>query len=237
MAGKLTRTRRNELMWSSEPPVVPGVLNSAMVGAGDEMDERGEPQSSAAKCRQLPSRLTDRNARTSRFELADEYERGRWRNLKPHSELQATDRLSADDLTQGQIDCLLLVGQHLTSKEIASRLGMSRHTVDQRIRKAMRALGVRRRCEAARIVVGHYGPIFQWHSDSPEPLLAPAAAGHAMRSRTGIPLPFATGFRPRNEMSIALRLVWIVAIAFGAAVSAGMYLAGLESLGRLLAHE
>ena len=39
---------------------------------------------------------------------------------------------------------------------------------------------------------------------------------------------------PRNEMSVGQRLFWIAAIAIGAAFSAGMYLAGLESLARLL---
>ncbi len=46
--------------------------------------------------------------------------------------------------------------------------------------------------------------------------------------------PFATRSNPRNEMSVGQRLFWIVAIAIGAASSAGMYLAGLESLSRLL---
>jgi ABC-type Na+ efflux pump permease subunit len=35
-------------------------------------------------------------------------------------------------------------------------------------------------------------------------------------------------------MSIVQRLLWIVLIAMGAAFSAGMYLAGLESLSRLI---
>jgi DNA-binding CsgD family transcriptional regulator len=47
-------------------------------------------------------------------------------------------------------------------------------------------------------------------------------------------LPFATRSNPRNEMNVGQRLFWIVAIAIGAAFSAGMYLAGLESLARLL---
>jgi hypothetical protein len=34
-------------------------------------------------------------------------------------------------------------------------------------------------------------------------------------------------------MSIGQRLLWIILIAMGAAFSAGMYLAGLESLARL----
>jgi DNA-binding CsgD family transcriptional regulator len=49
-----------------------------------------------------------------------------------------------------------------------------------------------------------------------------------------LPLPFATRSNPRNEMSVGQRLFWIVIIAIGAAFSAGMYLAGLESLSRLL---
>jgi hypothetical protein len=36
-------------------------------------------------------------------------------------------------------------------------------------------------------------------------------------------------------MSIGFRLLWIVTIAIGAAFSAGMYLAGLESLTRMIA--
>jgi hypothetical protein len=37
-------------------------------------------------------------------------------------------------------------------------------------------------------------------------------------------------------MNVGERLFWIAAIAIGAAFSAGMYLAGLESLSRLLNH-
>lgn len=52
--------------------------------------------------------------------------------------------------------------------------------------------------------------------------------------RSSLQLPFATRSNPRNEMSVGLRLLWIVLIATGAAFSAGMYLAGLESLSRLV---
>jgi hypothetical protein len=38
-------------------------------------------------------------------------------------------------------------------------------------------------------------------------------------------------------MSVAVRLLWIVLIAIGAAFSAGMYLAGLESLSRMIKSE
>src|ERR1700741_5465012 len=52
-------------------------------------------------------------------------------------------------LSSGQLDCLLLVDYHLSSKEIAAELKISPHTVDQRIRQALGILGVERRTQAA----------------------------------------------------------------------------------------
>jgi DNA-binding CsgD family transcriptional regulator len=138
-------------------------------------------------------------------------------------------------LTRAQIDCLLLVDQHLTSKEIAPILSVSRHTVDQRIRLAMRTLGVARRGDAARITAEAYGPLIGSDPSHQGPSAILPVAVDMEFPRTGIPLPFATRSRPRNEMSFAFRLIWIVVIGFGAALSAGIYLAGLESLSRLLA--
>jgi DNA-binding CsgD family transcriptional regulator len=163
-------------------------------------------------------------------------------------------------LTRGQLDCLLLVDQHLSSKEIAAELNISPHTVDQRIRIALQALGVERRTHAARIVARHHEPYQRLIHQSPYiEVQSPAehstgAIGNQIRhaDRAGeaggpdlnteqrpitwssLPLPFATRSHPRNEMSVGLRLLWIFLIATGAAFSAGMYLAGLESLARLL---
>jgi len=163
-------------------------------------------------------------------------------------------------LTPGQLDCLLLVDQLLSSKEIAAELKISPHTVDQRIRQALQVLGVERRNQAARIVAQHKGPSQRLIHQSPyipaeEQTSHPeAAVGNQIRhaDRAGevgeagflteqrpsflpsLQLPFATRSNPRNEMSVGQRLFWIAAIAIGAAFSAGMYLAGLESLSRLL---
>jgi len=165
-------------------------------------------------------------------------------------------------LTPGQLDCLRLVDQHLSSKEIAVELGISPHTVDQRVRQALHTLGVSRRAQAARIVAQTSEPYQRLIHQSPY-IEAAAGAGnqdgavsnqirHAGRageargnpsfhteqrrglSWSSLQLPFATRSHPRNEMSVGLRLLWIVVIATGAAFSAGMYLAGLESLARLL---
>ena len=175
-------------------------------------------------------------------------------------EREVADRVSR--LTEGQLDCLRLVAQHLSSKEIAVELGISPHTVDQRIRQALQILGVDRRAQAARIVA-HYDEPYQ-RLIHQTPYIDPGVAlgeqrsavsnqiRHADRaggawesagfhteqkrglSWSSLQPPFATRSHPRNEMSVGLRLLWIVVIATGAAFSAGMYLAGLESLARLI---
>jgi DNA-binding CsgD family transcriptional regulator len=168
-------------------------------------------------------------------------------------------------LSTGQVECLLLVNQHLSSKEIAVRLGISPHTVDQRIRGSLEKLGVERRGEAARIVAAAVDPSHEAYQrlihQSPHIDRGPAegqqvgAVSHQIRhadraGKTGssgiiteqrpgvswssLPLPFATRSQPSNEMSVGFRLLWIVLIAIGATFSAGMYLAGLESLSRLI---
>ena len=164
-------------------------------------------------------------------------------------------------LTAGQLGCLRLVDQHLSSKEIAAELHISPHTVDQRIRQALQILGVERRTQAARIVAQYRGPYQRLIHQSPyipadeQTGQSEAAVSHQIRhaDRVGkaggasflteqrpaslwpsLQPPFATRSNPRNEMSVGQRLFWIAAIAIGAAFSAGMYLAGLESLARLL---
>ena len=71
-----------------------------------------------------------------------------------HSNRKASPGMTAaaeDRLNDGQRDCLRLVLVHLNSKEIARELGVSPHTVDQRLRTAMRVLNAHSRFEAARI--------------------------------------------------------------------------------------
>jgi len=67
----------------------------------------------------------------------------------PLSNLTIDDRLSG--LTEGQVACLRLVSEHYSSKEIARLLNISPHTVDQRLRGAIRTVGVQSRFEAARL--------------------------------------------------------------------------------------
>ena len=168
-------------------------------------------------------------------------------------------------LSEGQIECLLLVDRHHNSKEIAAKLGISSHTVDQRIRRALEKLGVERRGEAARMVAAalsadhpayqrliHQTPYIDLpaevdqqegtvrikirHADRAGEASPPGYLTEQSPAGFGSPLqlPFATRSHPSNEMSVGLRLLWIVLIAMGATFSAGMYLAGLESLSRMI---
>lgn len=78
-------------------------------------------------------------------------------------------------LTEAQRVCLRMVLMHLSSKDIARELGISPHTVDQRLRLAIQALGVANRFEAARILAKYesaniyQSPVYQ------TPHVAPAA--------------------------------------------------------------
>ena len=168
--------------------------------------------------------------------------------------------LRVSRLSQGQLDCLRLVNEHWSSKEIAAELGISSHTVDQRIRGALAILGVERRSQAARLVAKTAGPyqrlIYQTPDigrsgliDQPEKAVdiqirhvdrtgGSGSEGleteQRSKPRPSLYLPIATRNHPKNEMNVGLRLIWIFIIAIGATFSAGMYLAGLESLSRML---
>lgn len=77
---------------------------------------------------------------------------------------------AVEKLNEGQRDCLRLVLAHHNSKEIARELGVSPHTVDQRLRIAMRILDVPSRFEAARKFAGldaqdRYQPLIYQMSD------------------------------------------------------------------------
>ena len=113
-------------------------------------------------------------------------------------------------LTPGQWICLSLVAQHMSSKEIALRLGLSPHTVDQRLRQALHTLDVSHRKDAVRLLLN-----FEVHP------------------RRSFPTPFATGLQPKNNLTLRWRLTWIVLIAIGIALAVGLFLAALTSVAEM----
>lgn len=162
-----------------------------------------------------------------------------------------------DKLTDGQKQCLRLVGQLKTSKEIARELGISPHTVDQRIKVAIRMLGVEGRADAARLLAeydqdspAYQGLVYQRPdiaangdagakglSEDGIDAVFPDAAEGARRKRGPVgeaeSLADTPDFGERNDLNALQRMALILAIAFGSAMAFGAILAGLDALSRL----
>ena len=165
-------------------------------------------------------------------------------------------------LTDKQRECLRMVYRHMETKEIARVLGLSPDGVTQRIKTAMKTLGVDRRRDAARILaeaegLGPYPRQVYTSRDiasAPEPaMLIPStegerqsgSSGEAMREEQaaflaapslrsrGLQLPLPIrGGRP-NDLNSWHRLGWILAVMLMIAFMFGVFLAGLEALSRL----
>lgn len=169
----------------------------------------------------------------------------------------SVDRI--DSLTESQRSYLRLVLQHKSSKEIAQSFGISAHTVDKRLKEAMRILRVNSRVDAARILAATEG--FGYPSElgpqSPDlgiPAAAATVAAPAIRHDErrapaeataieedrilfraypiprGFPLPVPTPERPRNDLTLWQRLGWTVGLIIGLAIATGMMLSGLSAL-------
>jgi DNA-binding CsgD family transcriptional regulator len=169
-----------------------------------------------------------------------------------------TDRV--ERLTEKQRECLRLVYAHLSSKEIAPRLGVEPGTVDQYIKAAMRILGVADRRAAARMLAEYEAkgsqPLVYHTSDiaivGDPAMFGPSTGGRrqatsseAMREDLAmfevlptplldslkLPLPIRKG-KPSN-LSPLVRLGWIFALLVLIALAFGIFITGFEALSRL----
>jgi len=167
-----------------------------------------------------------------------------------------------DKLTEGQREVLRRVNRHLETKEIARELGIGPDGVNQRIKAAMRILGVNRRRDAALLLAEaegpqHYQPLVYPPRDiapGADPVTidpstesgreqVPAMTG-AMREeqaafeavpqlRTRLRWPLPTwGGRP-GDLNALQRLGWIFGMMLMIAFAFGVFLAGMEALSRL----
>lgn len=163
-------------------------------------------------------------------------------------------------LTDQQRECLRLVYAHLSSKEIAPRLGIEPGTVDQYIKAAMRILGVSDRRAAAKMLAEYenrpdqplvYQPPDLAEASNPATFgtstggRRPATFGGAMREERAtfqvyptpspdslkLPLPIRGG-RP-SDLSKVTRLGWIFILILLIALAFGLFLTGFEALSRL----
>jgi DNA-binding CsgD family transcriptional regulator len=171
------------------------------------------------------------------------------------------DRL--DRLTEKQRVCLRMVFMHRSSKEIARELGIGADAVDQRLKTAMRTLGVESRIEAARMLAAHEGaatyqrPVYQTSDVVPGAIPATLRTivhagavgergGTAVREEQAsfeavswqrprsLPFPLPIEGGERNDLGPWQRVAWIVVIAIGTAIGFGAFLSGLQALSQLI---
>jgi DNA-binding CsgD family transcriptional regulator len=145
------------------------------------------------------------------------------------------DRDRLDRLTDQQRACLRMVYAHMTSKEIAPRLGIEPGSVDQHIKAAMRVLGVGERRTAARLLAEHEGAAAPGEELAVHEEQAgfEASPGPPLR-KLQPPLPI-WGGKP-SDLGPVRRLAWIFAIMLMIALSFGVFIAGLEALSRVGRH-
>ena len=168
-----------------------------------------------------------------------------------------------DKLTEGQREVLRRVLRHLETKEIARELGIGPDGVNQRIKAAMRILGVNRRRDAALILAAaegqpHYPPLVYPPQDiaiASDPATfapstesgreqGPASIG-AMREEQAafqagpqlrssrLRLPLPVRGGRPNDLTALQRLGWIFGMMLLIAFAFGVFLAGMEALSRL----
>lgn len=150
---------------------------------------------------------------------------------------QGVDRLSAV-----QVETLRLVFEHRSSKEIARIMGVSPHTVDARIKGAIRQLGVSSRIEAARLVAespeaASYQPLVYQSPVLAQPAIVPEE-GQVPAGVTLNPFwlnpPFPTRGRPYNVHGRRERILWPMLIAFGTIMAFAALYSVLLGLGAML---
>lgn len=160
-------------------------------------------------------------------------------------------------LSEGQRECLRLVAQHRSSKEIARELNISPFTVDKRLEQALRKLGVSNRWEAARLYSLYEGVVYEpstiedfgeaapfsfrltdWEgtatggaNEAPIEVGKPVAE---MVPVTWLALPFPRTRGEKNELTTTQRLLWAAAICVIGIMASALLLVALESLGRLI---
>ncbi|WP_234715647.1 response regulator transcription factor [Sphingopyxis macrogoltabida] len=147
-------------------------------------------------------------------------------------------------LSAAQIETLRHVFEHKNSKEIARLMGVSPHTVDERVRRSLKKLNVSNRIEAARILARN--GVFD-HVTTYQPLTyqlidlgasPPADDGDAGRSATrrvlDIGSPFPTASQPSNRHGLMERIIWPILIAFATILAFSALYSILVGLGRVM---
>ena len=168
-----------------------------------------------------------------------------------------------DKLSEGQREVLRRVNRHMETKEIARELGLSPDGVNQRIKAAMRMLGVNKRRDAALLLAETEGQAPYQPLVYPPRDIAPAGdpATFAPSTENGrdqgpqmigamredqaafkalpplrpqrLRLPLPVRGGRPGDLNALQRLGWIFGMMLIIAFAFGVFLAGMEALSRL----
>jgi DNA-binding CsgD family transcriptional regulator len=148
----------------------------------------------------------------------------------------------ADELTDSQVRCLRLVGQGMSSKEIALETGLSPRTVDQYVNRAAMTLGATSRREAARILTSVESDLSKKLQLQSQGLAVPVDGGRVSSSGSEQSVPESAphisrwlpplggkrhDLKPSETLGEIVKAALIAAIAFGSIVAAGAWLQSL----------
>jgi DNA-binding CsgD family transcriptional regulator len=152
-------------------------------------------------------------------------------------------------LTDKQKDCLRLVLQLKTSKDIARELGISPHTVDRRLKDAIEKLGVSNRFAAAQLLAAHQN-CQALACQSPDVGSVPPIADQGEEDEAGerreaeeleprwslaygAPSSGIVSYTGAKPLGPLQKLLLIAVVAIASAFAFGAILAGLEALSRI----
>ena len=147
-------------------------------------------------------------------------------------------------LSAAQIETLRHVFEHKNSKEIARLMDVSPHTVDERVRRALKKLNVTNRIDAAKMlarngvfenVTPYQSLTYQLPELGDEPPAAEVGTGRSSLRRVfDIGLPFPTASQPTNRHGLMERIIWPILIAFATILAFSALYSILVGLGRVL---
>lgn len=141
-----------------------------------------------------------------------------------------------DQLSPRQRDCLRLVYQRKTTKEIAQALGIMPGTVATYCTEAIAILGARNRRHAAELLHAHEGtPSEMWPPSEGLPRADPAEPA-VVTERAGLWWGALSVMNrdADNDLGIIARLIWIFGLAIALAIGFGALASAVRTIGDIV---
>lgn len=138
-------------------------------------------------------------------------------------------------LTDRERACLRLVARGRSSKEIGAELGISHHTVDLYLKRAIKSLEATDRRDAARQlenyeISGNQGLVTQPAALAEPPPMLVISSPIRMESPSGFAVPFFRNGREVNDLTTAQRLGGICVLAIFILFVIANFINGLTAL-------